>query len=82
MIKNGYSITPANQQQLVRKYRKVFFTVLKILLATPIGRTTLSDKAVSANEMTALYQAFSDLKKSANIATPNWDKLYNYTPLQ
>lgn len=82
LIKNGYTITPANQQQLVRKYRKVVFTVLKILLATPIGRTTLSDKAVSANEMTALYQAFSDLKKRANIATPNWDKLYNYTPLQ
>jgi len=82
LIKNGYTITPANQQQLVRKYRKVVFTVLKILLATPIGRTTLSDKAVSANEMTSLYRAYSDLKKRANIATPNWDKLYNYTPLQ
>ncbi|GIP18361.1 2-dehydropantoate 2-reductase [Paenibacillus montaniterrae] len=82
LIKNGYTITPANQQQLVRKYRKMFFTVLKIILSTPIGRIILSDKAVSASEMIALYQAFSDLKKRGNMATPNWDKLYNYTPLQ
>ncbi|MCK9861774.1 2-dehydropantoate 2-reductase N-terminal domain-containing protein [Paenibacillus sp. ATY16] len=80
--KNGYTITPANQHHLVRKYRKLFFFVLKIILATPIGRTTLSDKAVSSNEMDMLYQAFSDLKNRANMATPSWDKLYNYIPLQ
>ncbi|WP_169091314.1 ketopantoate reductase family protein [Paenibacillus sp. PL91] len=82
LIKNGYTITPANQYQLVRKYRKLFFIVLKIILATPIGRTTLSGKAVSSNEMDMLYQAFSDLKNRANMATPSWDKLYNYIPLQ
>ncbi|WP_336771437.1 ketopantoate reductase family protein [Paenibacillus sp. MMO-58] len=82
LIKNGYTITPANQYQLVRKYRKLFFIVLKIILATSIGRTTLSGKAVSSNEMDMLYQAFSDLKNRANMATPSWDKLYNYIPLQ
>ncbi|GIP23177.1 hypothetical protein J22TS3_34520 [Paenibacillus sp. J22TS3] len=54
--------------------------MLKILLKTPIGRTILSDKAVSSGEMDALYQAFTDLKKGAGIATPNWDKLYEYVP--
>ncbi|MGG3281045.1 ketopantoate reductase family protein [Paenibacillus solani] len=82
LVKNGYSITPANQQKFVRKYRKVIYIALKILLATQIGRITLSNKAVSANEMAALYQAFSDLKIRANVATPNWDTLINYTPLQ
>lgn len=79
--KNGYAITPANQQQFVRKYRKIFLAALRIMLATPIGRTVLSDNAVSANEMVALYEAFANLKQRANMTTPNWDKLYKYSPI-
>jgi len=78
--KNGYTITPAAQKQFARKKRKLFYILLKILLSTPIGRILLSDKAVSANEMTALQQAFNQLKLRANIATPHWDELQHYSP--
>ncbi|WP_237566407.1 2-dehydropantoate 2-reductase N-terminal domain-containing protein [Paenibacillus sp. EZ-K15] len=78
--KNGFTVTPAAQKQFARKKRKLFYILLKIMLSTPIGRILLSDKAVSANEMTALQQAFDHLKIRANIATPHWDELQHYSP--
>ncbi|QNR68820.1 ketopantoate reductase family protein [Paenibacillus peoriae] len=80
--KLGYTVTPASQAQLVRNKRKMFYILLRIMLATPVGRIILSDKAVSANEMSALYQAFIILKKNANIPTHHWDKLENYSSPQ
>ncbi|MGF9911486.1 2-dehydropantoate 2-reductase N-terminal domain-containing protein [Paenibacillus ehimensis] len=80
--KLGYTVTPASQKQFARKNRKMFYLGLRILLATPVGRILLSEKAVSAKEMSALNQAFHHLKQSANIPTPNWDILENYSPLQ
>ena len=37
--------------------RKLFYILLKMILSIPISRILLSDKAVSANEVTALQQA-------------------------
>lgn len=78
--KNGYTVTPAAQKQFARKQRKLFYFLLKILLSTPISGILLSDKAVSANETTALQHAFNQLKKRANMATPAWDELQHYSP--
>lgn len=78
--KLGYTVTPASQIKLARKQRKMFYLLLKFMLSTPVGKILLGDKAVSADEISALYQAFNDLKSSANIPTPNWDILGNYSP--
>lgn len=78
--KNGFTVTPAAQKQFARGKRKLFYILLKLMLSNPIGRILLSDKAVSANEMTALQQAFDHLKIRANIATPHWDELQHYSP--
>ncbi|WP_438351017.1 ketopantoate reductase family protein [Paenibacillus sp. FA6] len=74
----GYTVTPASQSQLARDKRKLLYIGLKVILATPPGRILLSDKAVSAEEMSALHHAFNELKQRANISTPNWDKLASY----
>ncbi|KWX79623.1 ketopantoate reductase family protein [Paenibacillus jilunlii] len=79
--KLGYTVTPASQLKLARKQRKIFYIMLKIMLSTPVGKILLGDKAVSADEMFALYQAFIDLKSRAGIPTPNWDKLGIHSPL-
>ena len=77
--KNGYTVSPAAQKQFARNKRKLFYILLKLMLSSPIGRILLSDKAVSADEMTALQQAFDHLKIRANIATPHWDELQHYS---
>lgn len=77
---NGFMVTPSTQKQFARKNRKLFYILLKMMLSNPIGRILLSDKAVSANEMTALQQAFDHLKARANMATPHWDELQHYSP--
>ncbi|MGF7048107.1 2-dehydropantoate 2-reductase [Paenibacillus sp. DS2015] len=76
----GYTVMPASQPQLARDKRKLLYIGLKIILATPFGRILLSDKAVSADEMSALNHAFNELKQRANIPTPNWDKFQKYAP--
>lgn len=78
---NGFTVTPAAQKEFARNKRKLFYILLKMMLSNPIGRILLSDKAVSANEMTALQQAFDHLKVRANMATPHWDKLQHYSEL-
>lgn len=46
--------------------------MLKAATATPIGRLAMSDHAMSAvEEMSALHDAFSELKQQAGIMTPN-----------
>ncbi|WP_248924236.1 ketopantoate reductase family protein [Paenibacillus hamazuiensis] len=75
----GYTVIPASQKQVAREKKRMLYLGLKIFLATPVGRILLSDKAVSANEMLALNQAFNNLKLSANIPTPNWDIIKNYS---
>ncbi|MHA6530930.1 ketopantoate reductase family protein [Paenibacillus sp. BAC0078] len=74
----GYTVTPASQVKLARKQRRMFHLVLKLVLSTPVGRMLLGDKAVSADEVSALHQAFTELKKRADIPTPNWDRLVIY----
>jgi 2-dehydropantoate 2-reductase len=74
----GYTVTPAIQSQLARDKRMMLYIGLKVILATPFGRILLSDKAVSADEMSALHHAFNELKQRANIPTPNWDNLASY----
>lgn len=79
--KLGHTVAPASQSKLAREQRKMFYILLKLMLSTPIGKILLGDKAVSADEMSALFQAFNDLKSRANIPTPHWDTLENYSPL-
>ncbi|KWX81802.1 2-dehydropantoate 2-reductase, partial [Paenibacillus riograndensis] len=79
--KLGYTVTPASQLKLARKQRKMFYIILKIMLSTPVGKILLGDKAVSADEMSALYQDFIDLKSRAGIPTPNCDTLGIHSPL-
>ncbi|MNC57006.1 hypothetical protein D3C75_1066360 [compost metagenome] len=79
--KLGYTVTPASQIKLARDQRKMFYILLKFMLSIPVGKILLGDKAVSADESSALYQAFHDLKSRADIPTPHWDTLENYSPL-
>lgn len=75
----GYPIVPANEATFVRQKRKMFYLMLKVITATPIGRLAISDHAMSAvEEMSALNHAFAALKKQANISTPSWDALEVY----
>jgi 2-dehydropantoate 2-reductase len=77
--KLGYPIIPAKEAEFVRRKRYMFYLLLKIITATPIGRLAVSDHAVSAvEEMLALSDAFDELKQKANILTPNWDALGIY----
>ncbi|MDQ0192790.1 ketopantoate reductase family protein [Paenibacillus wynnii] len=76
----GFTVTPASQVQWVRNKRKVLYAELKILLLTSVGRILLSDKAVGADEMSALLVAFNELKQQAEIPTPNWDQLTKVPP--
>jgi 2-dehydropantoate 2-reductase len=78
--KLGYTVTPEFQKDLPRKKRRLFYMVLKLMLTVPVGKNLLSDKAVSQNEVSALQQAFNDLKQKAGIPTPNWDQLTSDSP--
>lgn len=71
----GYAVIPATQKQWVRKHKKLLYLGLKIFLKTPLGKILLSDKAVSAKEMSALQDAFNQLKQRSHVPTPNWDIL-------
>lgn len=65
--------------EFVRKKHHMFYLLLKIITATPIGRLAVSDHAMSAvDEMLALNDAFYELKQKASILTPNWDALEIY----
>ncbi len=73
---NGYPLTPANEADLVRRKRRLFYIMLKIISMTPLGRLAISDHAMSAvEEMTTLNDAFDSLKRQAHISTPNWDAI-------
>lgn len=72
----GYPLTPANEADLVRHKKRLFYLMLKIMTLTPLGRLAISDHAMSAvEEMTALNNAFDTLKRQAQISTPNWDAI-------
>ena len=79
--KLGYTVTPDFQRDLPRKKRRLLYMGLKLMLAVPVVKNLLSDKAVSQNEMSALQQAFNDLKQKAGIPTPNWDRLTSYSSI-
>jgi 2-dehydropantoate 2-reductase len=72
----GYTITPASQTQLVRKKRHMPYLALKFYTVTPLNRLVKG----SHEEMVALNNAFDDLKRKANISTPNWDELEIHFP--
>ncbi|MFB5762136.1 ketopantoate reductase family protein [Paenibacillus medicaginis] len=77
--KLGYTVTPELQKDLPRKKRLLLYMGLKLMLKVPVVKNLLSDKAISQNEVSALQQAFNDLKQKAGIPTPNWDKLASYS---
>ncbi len=74
----GYTITPANVANFVRNshYKFLMYLFLKIYSLTPVP--SLSDPMTMTNESIALTNAFDDLKKKANIPTPNWDTLESH----
>ena len=73
----GYRIIPANVANFVRngRYKFLLYLFLKIYSLTPIPSP---DPMTMTNETIALTSAFDDLKKNANIPTPNWDALENH----
>ena len=55
------------------------YLMLKLMVATPIGRLACSDHAMTAKgEMKRLYADFCSLKNSAGINTPAWNELEHY----
>jgi 2-dehydropantoate 2-reductase len=73
----GYTITPANVANFMRNERNksIIYLFLKIYSLTPLPR--LNTPMTMTSETIALTSAFDDLKKKANIPTPNWDALEN-----
>ncbi|OMF24115.1 2-dehydropantoate 2-reductase [Paenibacillus sp. FSL H8-0548] len=67
----GYTITPANQVNFIRKHRQGVYYGLKIIHKLPFMK--LIDGTFS--EIAALFDSFDKLKQQVNIATPNWDEL-------
>jgi len=67
----GYTITPANQVQMIRKYRTIVYYGLKMIHQLPFMK--LVDG--SFGEITALFESFRTLKQQAGIETPSWDEL-------
>lgn len=78
----GYPITPAGDDDFVRKTRGKCYWFLKLMAATPIGKLACSDHAMAAkHEMIRLKDDFGALKRKAAIATPVWDAMEGYLPV-
>lgn len=73
--KLGYTVTPANQVNVIRKHRQVVYYGLKIIHKLPFMK--LVDGSFS--EIAALFDSFAKLKQQLNIATPNWDEFEKQT---
>lgn len=75
----GYQPTPKKEAKLICEKSKLYYLMLKIVTATPIGKLAISDHAMSAvGEMVALEEALNKLKHQVNLATPNLDALQVY----
>lgn len=75
----GYPIMPPDDDNFLARDRSKIYWMLKLMAATPIGKLTASDHAMSATaEMHRLYDAFCLLKKKAGIETPAWDEMSVY----
>jgi 2-dehydropantoate 2-reductase len=70
-----YKITPTNVANFVRngRYKFLMYLFLKIYSLTPVP--SLSDPMTMTYETIALTNTFDELKKKANVPTPNWDTL-------
>ncbi len=52
----------------------MFYLLLKLTAATPIGRLAVSDHAMfEVEELLALNHAFEKIKQKAGTSTLNWD---------
>ncbi len=75
----GYPILPPGEADFFRTKRSRVYLLLWIMAKTAVGKLAASDHAMSAlPEMTALHQAFEQLKAQAGIPTPHWDALAKY----
>ena len=71
--KLGYRIDPAFQVKMVRNHQSFVYHGLKIFHKLPMNQLIEG----SFSEIEALYETIDELKKEANILTPNWDDLKN-----
>lgn len=81
----GYKIIPATIANLFKGGRNKFlmYVFLKIYALTPFPKLSDPTKGSFPDETIALTKGFNDLKKKANIPTPNWDTLEkSYLPLK
>ncbi|SDZ38308.1 2-dehydropantoate 2-reductase [Evansella caseinilytica] len=74
--KLGYTITPANQVNMIRSHRYGVYVALKILHQLPFMKLSVDE---SFSEMAALLDSFDKLKQQANMPTPNWDNFKKQT---
>lgn len=74
----GYTITPAIQAQIFRTRQRITYIGLKIFTKTFLTR--LVDPRQQVDEINELHHAFTDLKRKAGIATPDWDALKSHMP--
>ncbi len=72
----GIPIAPAEDEEYISNKRNSYYRLLWICAKTFIGRLAASDHAMHAvGEITALSDAFDQLKNQAAIPTPVWDSL-------
>lgn len=75
---NGIRV-PAEDESFVHHQRKKHYLMLWICAKTFIGRLAASDHAMHAvAEMSALSDAFDQLKMQAIVSTPAWDTLHKH----
>jgi len=69
--KLGYTITPATQAKLFRKYKGIYYLAMKIYHKLPMSRVVQG----TFDEMNGLYEEFDKIKAQINYARPVWDAL-------
>ena len=72
----GYPIRPAGSDTYLIHKRGQIKALLWFMAKTPLGRLAASDHCRNAGtEMILLDTAFENLRKKADMPTPNWDTL-------
>jgi 2-dehydropantoate 2-reductase len=75
----GHPIIPSQDDGFIQRDHGRYYWMLKLMMATPIGKLAASNHAMSApGEMHRLYEDFYQLKQKAGVSTPAWDEMAKY----
>ncbi|WP_139997762.1 ketopantoate reductase family protein [Paenibacillus paridis] len=67
----GYTVTPANQATVIRKYKRLVYLFLIIYHRLPIAQKIDG----SFEEIAALHKKFKEWRQTTPISVPRWDEM-------